>query len=74
MIKGQNIDNKVCCEILAKKGDHVNSGDSMARLYCQKNDVKAPGAVKAVEDAFLIGEKTIPNDIVIDFEGPIFPA
>lgn len=74
MSKEQNIDRKVSCEILAKKGDFVSGGDIIARLYCQNNDQNIGNAVKTVADAFLIGEKTIANDIVIDFEGPVFPG
>ncbi len=69
----QHIDKKVCCEILAKMGDQVAKGDTVARLYCQKNDDRSAMAVKFVTDAFSFGEKTLPNDILIGSEGPLYP-
>ncbi|GAB6281024.1 MAG: thymidine phosphorylase [Thermovirga sp.] len=74
LTKEQNIDTRVSCEILAKKGCHVVRGDTVARLYCQKNDKRAEMAVKIVKSSFSFGEKALPNDIVIDSVGPMYPV
>lgn len=69
----QQIDKKVCCEILAKRGERVTKGDTVARLFYQKNDERSAMAVKFVNDAFSVGSKTLPNDIVLGSEGPLYP-
>lgn len=69
----QDIDKKVGCEILAKRGVKVEKGDILARLYCREKDERSENAVNLVREAFSLGEKIESNDIVLGAEGPVYP-
>ncbi len=72
LTREQEIDQTVCCELLAKTGDRICKGDIVARLYCQKDDSRKKEALARLEGAFNLGEEVRPGDIVIDVEGPVF--
>lgn len=73
LTREQDIDKSVCCELLAKRGDRVAEGDTVARLYCRRDDNRAEAAVKAVTGAFSFGEKVQPDDMVLNSAGPMYP-
>lgn len=71
LTREQEIDQTVCCELLAKTGDRISRGDVLARLYCQKDDSRKEKALARLEGAFSLGEEVRPGDIVLDVEGPV---
>ncbi|HDQ92535.1 MAG TPA: thymidine phosphorylase [Synergistetes bacterium] len=69
LTKEQEIDPSVSCEILAVRGQKVSKGQSLARLYCRKDDPETENAAEMIRRAYLTGDKPGKEKLVLGFEG-----